>query len=129
MTYSKFLRIVLKLDCLSCLAMAALLVPGAAMLAGIFGMPEDLLREAGLVLIPIGLFIGWLGMRGFGPAALVGLVVGGNVGWTTASMAAVALMPAITPIGTAFVTVQALAVLGLALLEWRGLRQSRTAAA
>lgn len=128
MTYSKFLRIVLKLDCLSCLAMAALLVPGAAMLAGIFGMPEDLLREAGLVLIPIGLFVGWLGMRGHGPAALVGLVVGGNIGWTTASTAAVALMPATTPIGTAFVTVQALAVLGLALLEWRGLRQSRTAA-
>lgn len=124
MTYSRFLRIVLKLDCLSCLAMAALLVPGAATLAGAFGLPKELLREAGLMLIPIGLFIGWLGMRGHGPAALVGMVVAGNIAWTLSSLATVALLPAMTPIGTVFVAVQALAVLVIALLEWRGLRQS-----
>ena len=129
MTYSNFLRTVLKLDCLSCLAMAALLVPGASTLAGMFGMAEELLRAAGLALIPIGLFIGWLGVRGNGPAALVGLVVIGNIGWTAASLAVAAYLPAITPLGTAFVTVQALAVLVLALLEWRGLRQSSAAVA
>lgn len=129
MTYSKFLRTVLKLDCASCLAMAALLIPGAVALAGPFGIAEELLRVAGLLLIPIGLFIGWLGLRGEGPAALVGLVVLGNIGWTAASLALAASLPAIAPVGVAFLTVQALAVLGLALLEWRGLRQSRAAMA
>ena len=129
MTYSNFLRTVLKLDCASCLAMAALLVPGAAALSGPLGVAEELLRFAGLVLIPLGLFIGWLGLRGEGPAGFVGLVVIGNIGWTAASFALAATLPAITAIGVAFVSVQALAVLGLALLEWRGLRQSRAAMA
>lgn len=123
MTYSTFLKTVLKLDCLSCVGMAALLVPGASALSALFGMPEELLRLAGLALIPIGLFIGWLGIRGQGPAALVGLVVIGNLGWVAASFAVAASLPAITAIGVAFVTAQALAVLSLALLEWRGLRQ------
>jgi len=129
MTYSKFLRTVLKLDCTSCLGLAALLVPGATILAGPLGIAEALLREAGILLIPIGLFIGWLGLRGEGPAGFVGLVIAGNIGWTATSVALVGSLPAITPLGTVFVMGQALAVLGLAFFEWRGLRQSRAAVA
>ncbi len=40
-----------------------LLVPGAAALAGPLGMPGELLLAAGAMLIPLGLFIGWLGTR------------------------------------------------------------------
>jgi len=129
MCYSNFLRTVLKLDCLSCLAMAALLVPGAAMLSGPFGITEELLRLAGLALIPIGLFIGWLGFRGQGPAAFIKLVIFGNIGWVAASFVVVAAIPAITSLGAAFVTVQAVAVLTLATLEWLGLRQGNQAIA
>lgn len=129
MTYSNFLKTVLKLDSLSCLGMAALLVPGSAILSPLFGMAEELLRLAGLALIPIGLFIGWLGLRGIGPATLVALVVIGNLAWVAASFAVAVAVPSMTPLGVAFVTVQALAVLALALLEWRGVRQSSAAIA
>ena len=129
MTYSKFLRTVLKMDCVSCLGMAALLVPGAALLSLPLGMPEELLRYAGLLLIPIGLFIGWLGLRGEGPAGLVGSVIIGNVGWVAGSFMLVGSLPSVTSLGFVFVTVQALAVFALALLEWHGLRQSHAAIA
>ena len=129
MTYSTFLRTVLKLDCISCLGMAALLVPGAAMLAGPLGIPASILGAAGLALIPIGLFIGWLGIRGEGPAALVRLVIFGNLGWVAASLVLVAALRSILPLGAAFIIGQALVVLVLAILEWRGLRQDSAARA
>lgn len=129
MTYSTFLRTILKLDCASCLAMAALLVPGADLLSNLLGIPAALLAAAGFALIPIALLIGWLGMRGHGPAALVGLVVAGNLGWVAASFAVLAMLPSILPLGTAFVIGQALTVLVLAILEWRGVRQGQAAQA
>lgn len=129
MTYSNFLRNMLKLDCATCLGSAALLVPGAAALAGPLGIPQAILSMAGLALIPIGLFMGWLGIRGEGPAALVQLVIFGNLGWVAASLALVAALPAILPLGAAFVIGQAAVVLVLAILERRGLRQSGAAIA
>lgn len=129
MGYSKFLQSVLKLDCASCLAMAALLIPGATILAATFGISEELLQLAGFALIPLGLFIGWLGVRGEGPAGLVVLVVLGNIGWTVASFALAASLASITSVGVGFVVLQALAVMALAVLEWRGLRQSSAALA
>jgi hypothetical protein len=124
MTFSRFLTNVLKLDSASCLAMAALLVPFAAALAPLFGLDPGLLTAAGLALIPIGLFIGWLGLRGQGPAALAWLVILGNLGWTAASLALVVASPTITALGTLFTVAQALAVCGWALLEWRGVQDS-----
>ncbi|MGI8932186.1 MAG: hypothetical protein ACR2FK_07400 [Sphingomicrobium sp.] len=129
MNYSTFLRTVLKLDCASCLATAALLAPGAGTLSGPLGIPAALLGAAGLALIPIGLFIGRLGVRREGPASLVGLVIAGNLGWVAASLAVTAALPSILPLGAAFVIGQALVVLVLAMLEWRGLRQGRAAQA
>lgn len=124
MTYSRFLTYVLKLDSASCLAMAALLVPFAATLAPLFGLDAGLLTAAGLSLVPIGLFIGWLGLRGQGPAIFVWLVILGNLGWSAASLALVVASPAITAIGTLFTIAQALAVCGWALLEWKGVQDA-----
>lgn len=129
MTYSNFLRTVLKLDALSCLGLAALLVPLAGLLSGPLGIPATLLNQSGVALIPIGLFIGWLGVRGHGSAALVWLVILGNLGWVAASFAVTASLPGILPLGIAFVTGQALTVLVLATLEMRGIRQPTTARA
>lgn len=128
MTFSRFLATVLKLDSASCLAMAALLVPFAATLAPLFGLDPGLLTAAGLSLIPIGLFIGWLGLRGQGPAMLVWLVILGNLGWTAASLALVVASPEITAPGTFFTIAQALAVCGWALLEWKGVQDAPQAA-
>lgn len=129
MTYSNFLRTVLKLDCASCLAMAAMLVIGAASLSDPFGIAAGFLQAAGMLLVPIGLFIGWLGLRGEGAPLFVWMVIAGNFGWTALSFIVASSLPTITAMGSAFVIAQAIAVLSLALLEWRGLRQSRAAVA
>lgn len=123
MTYSKFLRTVLKLDAASCLAMAAMLAPAGSPLATLLGIPVAILNAAGLALIPIGLFVAWLGFRGEGPASLVWLVIFGNLGWVAASAVLIAGLAAITMPGAAFAAGQAIGVLVLAILEWRGLRQ------
>ena len=127
MSQTLFLRRILALDSLSCLAMGLAMGFGAAALAPIFGLPEPLVRLAGLALLPLGAFIGWLASRTAPPRALVWLVIVGNVGWTAESFAVIAQHQP-SALGTAFVAAQALAVLGLAGLEYLGLRRIRAAA-
>jgi hypothetical protein len=124
MQLTKFLRTILKLDAASCLGMAALVIPTATALELPFGIDAGLLTASAASLIPIGLFILWLGTRREAPAAFVWLVIIGNLGWTVASLAAAGSLPGITPLGQLAVAGQGLAVLALALAEWAGLRQS-----
>ena len=128
MQLSKFLRTILKLDAASCLGMAALVIPTAATLQAPLGIDSGVLRAGAAPLIPIGLFMLWLGMRREAPAAFVWLVILGNLGWTAASLAAAGSLPGITWLGQAAVAGQGLAVLTLAIAEWAGLRQSLRAA-
>ncbi len=124
-----FLRRVLALDSASCAAIGLLLVLGAAPLSGPFGLDERLLFGAGLLLLPLAAFIAWLASRQSPPSPLVWLVIAGNVAWTAESFLLVETEAArITALGTAFVAGQAVAVLGLALLEYVGLRKLRVAA-
>jgi hypothetical protein len=124
-----FLRRVLALDSASCLAIGILLCLGAAPLSGLFGLGERLLFGAGLLLLPLAAFIAWLASRPAPPSPLVWLVVAGNVAWTAESFLLIETEAArITALGTAFVAVQAVAVLGLAVLEYAGLRRMRAAA-
>ncbi|HKR24324.1 MAG TPA: hypothetical protein VJS15_03625 [Allosphingosinicella sp.] len=127
MSQTLFLRRVLALDSLSCLTMGLAMSLGAAELAPLFGLPEPLLRLAGLALLPLAAFIGWLASRPVPPRALVWLVVIGNLGWTAESFAVIAQQQP-TALGTAFVAAQALAVLGLSGLEYLGLRKMRATA-
>ena len=124
MQLSPFLRTVLKLDAASCLAMAASLFSTADLLSPLFGLPIAMLTEAAILLVLVGLFILWLGTRERSSPRLVRLVVFGNVGWAAASFLSLALFPSITGLGLAAVSGQAVAVLALAALEWRGLRES-----
>lgn len=127
MSQTLFLRRVLALDSLSCLAMGLLMALGGALLAPLFGLPEPLVRIAGLILLPLAAFIGWLAARPAPPRPLVWVVIAGNLAWTAESFATLAGQQA-TALGTAFVTAQALAVLGLATLEYAGLRKAYAAA-
>jgi hypothetical protein len=127
MTNTLFLRRVLALDALSCLAMGLLMGVGAAALAPLFGLPEPLVRFAGLALLPLAAFIGWLATRPNPPRPLVWVVILGNLAWTAESFITLGQSQATAP-GTAFVTAQALAVLGLALLEYAGVRKAAVAA-
>ncbi len=124
MLYSNFLRAVLKLDAASCLGMAALVLPFAGSLAPVLGLDAAALSAAAASLIPIGLFILWAGTRREAPAAIVYLIILGNLGWTAASLATAFGLPGITGLGTMLIAGQGVAVLVLALLEWRGVRQS-----
>lgn len=129
MTSTTFLRRILALDALSCLAMGLLMSLGAGALTPLFGLPEGLIRGAGLLLLPLAAFIGWLASRPAPPAMLVWVVILGNIAWTVESFVLIGQRAgSITQLGTAFVAAQALAVLALALLECAGLRRLRVAA-
>ena len=128
MRITTFLKRVLLLDAASCLGMGAGLLIGATALAAPLGLSAALLGGAGLLLLPLGLFIGWLGLRAEAPAALVWLVILGNLGWVGESLLVAFGRAGVSGLGIAFVTVQAAAVLGLALLEYAGLRAARATA-
>ena len=128
MSSTLFLRRVLALDSLSCLMMGLLMGLGAEALAPLFGLPAPLVRTAGLLLLPLAAFIGWLASRPAPPRFLVWIVIVGNLGWTAESFVLIGQQPAITALGTGFVSAQALAVLGLAALEYMGLKKARVAA-
>lgn len=123
-----FLRRILALDSLSCLGMGLLMSFGAGALAPLFGLPETLVRFAGLALLPVGAFMGWLASRPTPPRALVWVVILGNIVWTVESFITLGQVQA-TALGTAFVSAQALAVLGLAALEYVGMRKAAVVSA
>ena len=124
MQLSNFLRTVLKLDAASCLAIAAIVIPMAGMLQEPLGIEAGALSAAAASLIPIGLFVLWLGTRREAPTALVAIVILGNIGWAIASFAAAGSVPAITFLGQAVVAGQGLAVFALAIAEGVGLKSS-----
>lgn len=120
-----FLRRVLLVDAATCVLTGALLALGAGALSPLFGLPEVLLREAGIVLFPIAAFIAFTGTRdGVSPRA-VWFVIAGNGLWVVGSIALLLSgWVAPTALGQAFVLAQALAVAVLAELEYFGLRRS-----
>jgi hypothetical protein len=122
-----FLRRILALDSLSCLFMGLLMGLGAAALAPLFGLPEPLVRGAGLALLPLAAFIFWLATRPNPPRSLVWVVILGNLAWTAESFVTLGQSQA-TTLGTAFVAAQAVAVLGLACLEYAGVRKAAVTA-
>jgi hypothetical protein len=129
MQMTPFLKRVLLLDAASCLGMAAVLIAGNGALSRLFGLSELVLAGAGYLLIPVGLFIAWLGARSAAHAALIGLVIVGNVIWTLESMLIAFATAGITGLGSLFVAAQGAAVLTLAILEFVGMQRSRRPAA
>ncbi len=129
MQLSTFLRRVLMLDAASCLAMGLVLVLGGSELVHLSGIDAAIVRGAGLGLLPVGLFMLWLGSRQYAWAGFVYLVIAGNLLWTVESLVLVFTTRGITPLGAAFVLGQAGAVAVLTVLEWMGARSSRAAAA
>ena len=129
MNPTAFLRRVLALDAASCALLGLLLSLDAAALSPLLGLGERLLFGAGLLLLPLAAFIGWLASRPSPPRPLVWLVIAGNLAWTAESFLLIATESGgITALGTAFVAGQALAVLVVAMLEYAGLRRMRAAA-
>jgi hypothetical protein len=129
MPSTSFLRRVLALDALSCAAMGLVMAPFATGLAPLLGLPAGLVQGAGLLLLPLAAFIGWLATRSVPPRALVWVVILGNVAWSVESAILLAqYAEEVTALGTAFVAAQAAAVLALSALEYIGLRRVRATA-
>lgn len=122
------LRFALIADAAASGAMALMLALGAGLLAPVLGLPEALLRNAGLVLVPYAALVGFIGSRPLMSRALVWAVVAANVVWVIDSLALLAggwVSPG--AIGIAFVVMQAVAVGVFAELQVLGLRRSSPA--
>lgn len=129
MTVSLPLRRLLFADAATCAVFGGLLALAPQTIAGPTALPPGLLLTAGLALLPVSAFIAWIASRAAIPAIGVRIVVAGNLMWVAAS--AGLLLPGWidpTPLGTAFVAVQALAVALLAGLEHAALRALHAAA-
>ena len=124
---TSLLRVALLGDAAASGATGLLMAAAAGPLAPLLGLPEPLLRGAGLMFLPYAAFVAWLSRR---PAlGLVRAVVALNLLWAADCVLLLASgFVAPTGLGTAFVLLQASVVLGFALAQWAGLRQAVTTA-
>ena len=85
---SPLLRNALALDAVACAGMGLLLATAAGPLAAPLGLPEALLRGAGLLLLPCAALLGFLASRKALPRLAVYAVIGINLGhlWDQAEM-------------------------------------------
>lgn len=122
---SPLLRNALALDAAACAGMGLLLATAAGPLAVPLGLPEGLLRGAGIVLLPCAALLGFLASRTILPRLAVYAVIGINLLWIVDSIAILLtgwLAP--TGLGIAFVLAQAAAVAIVTELEVIGFRRS-----
>lgn len=124
-----FLRRILVADAVVSGAAGLLMALGADPLQELLAVPATLLRYAGMSLIPFAAALLFLSRRETLPHAAVSAVIALNLAWAALSVVIV-VAGAIEPnrLGAAFVVVQAIAVAGLAELEYVGLRRSAAAA-
>jgi hypothetical protein len=120
-----FLRRVLWLDAATCAATALLQLLLAGVLAGLLGLPKDLLVESGWLLVACVAGIGFIATRRSVPAAGVWLLIAVNLLWVGGCLLLLwggGVSPTLP--GKVFIAVQALAVGVLAELQWLALRQA-----
>jgi hypothetical protein len=113
----------LQLDAVASAVLGALLVVTSEATGQLLDLPAMLLLDAGVVMLVWAGVTGWLGTRARVPRGGAAAVIIVNVLWAIDSLALL-LTGWVEPngLGVAFVVVQALAVLGLAALQYVGLR-------
>lgn len=131
---TSFLRLALLADAAASGVTGLLLATAAGPLAGIFGLPEPLLRGAGLILLPYAAIVAWVGTRDAPSHSFVRAIIAVNLLWVADSVLLLALGPALvglnpTALGIAFTLFQAAAVLGLAIAQAVALRRAKPAEA
>ena len=110
-------------------ATGALMAVAATMLQPWLGLPAELLRFAGVALLPFAAIVAWLGFQDAPTRGAVRAVIATNFAWVAASvllLVAGGVSP--TGIGIAFVLFQAAVVFVLGELQLVGLRKSSLAA-
>ncbi|MGH7629535.1 MAG: hypothetical protein ACREOF_09095 [Gemmatimonadales bacterium] len=109
-------------------ATGALMLVAAGLLAPLLGLPAELLRWAGIALIPFAAFVLWVARRNSVSRTATLAIVIVNALWTVGSLLLL-LAPGIAPtiIGYVFTIGQALAVALFAELQYVGLRRESAA--
>jgi hypothetical protein len=119
---TRLLRHALLLDAIVSGATGALLSFGAGPLSGLMGLPQALLTGAGVFCVVYALGLAVLARRADIPRPLAMAVVAGNLVWVVASLwLPVSGLVDPTTLGTAFVLVQAAAVMAFAVLQRMGI--------
>ncbi len=123
------LRRVLWADALSGTGTAVLHLALAGTLSGLLGLPAALLSASGILLLLYVALAGTLALQATPSRALLGALVVGNFAWVAACLALLfGGLVSPTPLGQAYLGVQAVAVLVLAELQWMALRRQRPTA-
>ncbi|MES3032423.1 MAG: hypothetical protein V4813_00345 [Gemmatimonadota bacterium] len=127
---SPLLRRALIADASGSLVLAVAQLAAAGALAAVLGLPASLLLGTGIFLMVYALLLITVANSSRVARALVLLIVIGNVGWGIGcAELLLSDMVQVTPTGSMFLVAQMIFVLTFSALEYRGLRQSRPAAA
>lgn len=120
------LRRALAADAIASGGIALLQLAAAERLAAATLLPRALLLETGAFLVAYTALLVAMTFARRLPAALVGVVIAGNVGW---ALGAFAVLPLLAPnaAGIGFVALHIAAVLGFAALQAAGLKSSAAA--
>ena len=123
------LRRVLWADALSGSGTAVLHLALAGALSTLLGLPGALLSASGMLLLLYVALAGALALQATPSRTLLGVLVFGNFAWALACLALLfGGLVSPTPLGQAYLVVQAVVVLVLAELQWTALRRQRPAA-
>jgi hypothetical protein len=119
----KQLRLALRLDAVATATVGALATAGSSVLDGALGVPAPVLLGLGALLVTYAVGV-WLVSR-TQPVTTDGAwaVITLNAAWTLGSLVAAVVADQLTPLGTAAVIMQALAVAALAELQLATLRR------
>jgi hypothetical protein len=123
--HSSLLRGALAADALGSGAIGLAMSVGAGSLAALFGLTASLLSIVGLLLLPWAAWTGWLARQKNPPRMQVWTVIGINALWVIDSVLLLVsgwIQP--TPLGTAFIVAQAVAVGVFAELQYIGVRRA-----
>ena len=125
-----FLRNVLRVDALSCIACGVLQVAFPAAMARLLNLPEGLIAYTGEFLLVYAAVVAFVSTRKPLPRPFIWALVAGNIGWALACvllLAGAQMSP--SAMGVAYVVMQALTVAVLAELQYFGLRRAAPAPA
>jgi hypothetical protein len=126
---SPLLRHALIGDALASGATGLLLAGGAGFLTGPLGLPEELMRYAGLFLLPYAAVVAYVGTRAAVWKGAVWAIIAANAVWVVESLLLlVGGWVAPTALGAAFIAAQALVVAAFAEAQFLGLRRTAAAA-
>jgi hypothetical protein len=127
---SSLLRRVLIVDALTSGACGVAMLALADVFASLLQLPVELVREAGMILLPFAVFVGFVASRQEPARIAVWAIIALNIVWVVDSILLLfSGWVAPNVLGYVFVIAQAAMVLVLADLEYLGLKRSAAVAA